>query len=438
MRNEHDPAEVDSLERITDEIVACRKCPRLVAWREQVARDKRAAYRDEDYWARPVPGFGDPHASLLIVGLAPAAHGGNRTGRIFTGDRSGDWLFGALYRAGYANQPTSAQPRRRLATHRRLHLGMRALRTARQQADARRARHVPAVSRPRAAPACPTCSVIVCLGKFAYDGLATLVNLKRRPAFGHGVEAPLPDGRTVLCSFHPSQQNTFTGKLTVPMFDAIFARARELVMKNREVATVLRELADTMELLGEDRYRVADYRDAATRVEHHYEPIEIMARRSTASSTFHGIGKSIGTKIVEYLDTGTLEALEERRPRIPEAALRLMHISGIGPKRAMQFTRELHVQTVADLQASLDSGQVAALPDSARRPRPHPRGAATASRPARADCPWRSRCPPPRTSSTSCRRAPGGVDRARRQHPPLRGDHRRHRHPGRHYRAAGR
>jgi DNA polymerase (family 10) len=132
-------------------------------------------------------------------------------------------------------------------------------------------------------------------------------------------------------------------------------------MKNREVANALRELADSMELLGEDRYRVANYRDAATRVEHHYEPIEVLAAEHRVEK-LHGIGKSIGAKIREYLDTGTLAAIEERRPRVPEAALRLMQIPGIGPKRAMQFAQELHVHTIADLQAALDSGQIAALP----------------------------------------------------------------------------
>jgi DNA polymerase (family X) len=132
-------------------------------------------------------------------------------------------------------------------------------------------------------------------------------------------------------------------------------------VKNREVAAALRELADSMELLGEDRYRVANYRDAATRVEHHHEPIEVMAAEHRVEQ-LHGIGKSIGAKILEYLETGTLAAIEERRPRVPQAALRLMQIPGVGPKRAMQFAQELNVQTIADLQAALDSGQIAALP----------------------------------------------------------------------------
>jgi uracil-DNA glycosylase family 4 len=218
---------VDSLERVTAEVVDCFKCPRLVDWRERVGREKRAAYREDDYWARPVPGFGDPQAKLLVVGLAPAAHGGNRTGRIFTGDRSGDWLFGALHRAGFANQPTS--------THRADGLRLQGAYIAAC------VRCAPPENKPTLQER-DTClpylgrelrlleqlKVMVCLGKFAYDGLARLLNLRRRPAFGHGVEAALADGRTIVCSFHPSQQNTFTGKLTVPMFDAIFARAREL------------------------------------------------------------------------------------------------------------------------------------------------------------------------------------------------------------------
>jgi uracil-DNA glycosylase len=217
----------DSLTQVTAEIVACRKCPRLVGWREQVGREKRAAYRDCEYWARPVPGFGDPRAELLVVGLAPAAHGGNRTGRMFTGDRSGDWLFGALYRAGYANQPSSRSRDDGLE-----------LRGAYIAACVRCA---PPNNRPtlderdtclpylaRELQLLDQVRVIVCLGKFAYDGLAQVTRLKRRPAFGHGVEATLPDGRRVVCSFHPSQQNTFTGRLTAEMFDAIFVRARAL------------------------------------------------------------------------------------------------------------------------------------------------------------------------------------------------------------------
>ena len=218
----------DSLEKITAEVVGCRACPRLVAWREQVACQKRAAFRDWTYWGRPVPGFGDPHAELLVVGLAPAAHGGNRTGRMFTGDRSGDWLYGALYRAGFANQPTSLSrddglqlqgayiaacvrcappdnkptPIERDTCLRYLRREMRLLQEVR---------------------------VIVCLGSFAYDGLAQVLGLRPRPRFGHGVEVALADGRSVICSFHPSQQNTFTGRLTQPMLDNIFSRARALM-----------------------------------------------------------------------------------------------------------------------------------------------------------------------------------------------------------------
>jgi uracil-DNA glycosylase len=218
---------LDSLERINAEVVTCYKCPRLVAWREQVGRDKRAAFRHENYWARPIPGFGDPLASLLLVGLAPAAHGGNRTGRIFTGDRSGDWLFGALYRAGYANQPTSVSRDdglRLIGAY--IAACVRCAPPANKPTPQERDTCLPYLA--RELRQLSNVKVIVCLGKFAYDGLAAPLNLRRRPAFGHGVEAALADGRTVLCSFHPSQQNTFTGKLTVPMFDAVFQRARQL------------------------------------------------------------------------------------------------------------------------------------------------------------------------------------------------------------------
>jgi uracil-DNA glycosylase family 4 len=192
-----------------------------------VAQEKRAAFRDCVYWARPVPGFGDPRAELLVVGLAPAAHGGNRTGRIFTGDRSGDWLYGALFRAGYANQPTSRRRDDGLELHGAyISAVVRCAPPNNRPTPRERDNCLPYLA--RELRLLGDVKVIVCLGKFAYDGVARLIGLKRRPVFGHGVEAVLPDGRRLLCSFHPSQQNTFTRKLTVPMFDAIFARAREL------------------------------------------------------------------------------------------------------------------------------------------------------------------------------------------------------------------
>jgi uracil-DNA glycosylase family 4 len=217
----------DSLERLNAEIIQCVKCPRLVGWRELVAREKRAAHSSEEYWGRPVPGFGDPNAELLVVGLAPAAHGGNRTGRIFTGDRSGDWLYGALYRAGYANQPTSRSRDDGLQLSRAyVSAVVRCAPPHNRPTPQERDNCLPYLV--RELRLLRNVKVIVCLGKFAYDGLARVTGLKMRPPFGHGVEAVLPDGRRLLCSFHPSQQNTFTRKLTVPMFDAIFSRARAL------------------------------------------------------------------------------------------------------------------------------------------------------------------------------------------------------------------
>ncbi len=219
--------EPDSLARVTDEVVACDACPRLVAWRQAVAREKRAAYRDEDYWGRPVPGFGDPGAELLLVGLAPAAHGGNRTGRVFTGDRSGDWVFSALYRAGYANQPTSERRDDGLRLRGAyVAAAVRCAPPANKPTPAERENCVPFLGRELALLA--DLRVVVTLGQFAYDVVARLLGVRPRPRFGHGVEVALEDGRTIICSYHPSQQNTFTGTLTAPMFDAVFARARAL------------------------------------------------------------------------------------------------------------------------------------------------------------------------------------------------------------------
>ena len=224
--------EADSLARVTDEVVACGACPRLVAWREQVARDKRAAYRDDDYWGRPVPGFGDPFAELLLVGLAPAAHGGNRTGRVFTGDRSGEWVFRALHRAGYANQPTSEHRDDGLRLRGAyVAAAVRCAPPANRPTPAERDNCVPFLARELALLA--DLRVIVVLGQFAYDVVARLLGVRTRPRFGHGVEVALDDGRTIICSYHPSQQNTFTGTLTEPMFDAVFARAGALSAPRR-------------------------------------------------------------------------------------------------------------------------------------------------------------------------------------------------------------
>jgi uracil-DNA glycosylase family 4 len=224
-RNPSGRRRVELLRAVADEIERCRLCPRLVDWRELVGREKKAAYREWDYWARGVPGFGDPDATLLIVGLAPAAHGANRTGRMFTGDRSGDFLYAALHRAGYANKPTSA--------HRADGLELRGAYIAAP------VRCAPPANKPlpEERARCRTyleqelrlltsVRTIVALGQIAYDELSPLLGVTRRPRFGHGVEAALPDGRLLVCSYHVSQQNTFTGKLTPAMFDAVLARAR--------------------------------------------------------------------------------------------------------------------------------------------------------------------------------------------------------------------
>jgi len=221
-----------ALEALEREIVACRRCPRLVAWREDVAREKRAAFADEDYWGRPVPGFGDPRARIYVLGLAPAAHGGNRTGRVFTGDRSGDWLFASLWRCGLANQPTSVSRDDGLELRDCwVAAAVRCAPPANKPTPRERDNCLPWAV--RELELLTEVRVIVCLGAFAWDAALRLraglgePSPRPRPRFGHGAE--LPGERVMLLGcFHPSQQNTFTGKLTEPMTDAVFMRAREL------------------------------------------------------------------------------------------------------------------------------------------------------------------------------------------------------------------
>jgi uracil-DNA glycosylase family 4 len=227
-----------NLTALAGEISRCRRCPRLVAWREQVARERRAAFAQEEYWGRPLPGFGDPEARMLVFGLAPGAHGANRTGRMFTGDRSGDFLFAALWRTGFANQPTSTHPGDGL----------------RMQGTwiAAAVRCAPPANRPTPGErdACLPWSVrelrlladvrvILCLGAFAWDAALRLTTTlaktpasRPRPRFGHGAELQVKRYTLIGC-YHPSQQNTFTGRLTEPMIDAVLLRARELAERSQ-------------------------------------------------------------------------------------------------------------------------------------------------------------------------------------------------------------
>jgi uracil-DNA glycosylase family 4 len=222
-----------SLAEVDERICECRACPRLVSWREQVAREKRAAYAGETYWGRPIPGWGSTDPRVLIVGLAPAAHGANRTGRIFTGDRSGDWLFASLHRVGLANQPTSVSADDGLELRgTRVLSAVRCAPPANKPTTEERDTCAPWMDR-EVALLLPRVRAVVCLGSFGWDAaLRTLTALglpvpRPRPRFGHGVEVPLGD-LTVLGCFHPSQQNTFTGRLTEPMIDAVLGRAAEL------------------------------------------------------------------------------------------------------------------------------------------------------------------------------------------------------------------
>ena len=226
---------LDPLWTLEREVTECRRCPRLVAWREEVARVKRASFADERYWGRPVPGFGDRGARVYVLGLAPAAHGGNRTGRVFTGDRSGDWLFAALHATGFANQPTSVAPDDGL--------------TLRDCFVAAAVRCAPPANRPtpeerdnclpwaqRELELLPNVRVIVCLGGFAWDAALRLraalgePTPRPKPRFGHGAELAGERLAQIGC-FHPSQQNTFTGRLTVGMMEAVFERAKEVAAR---------------------------------------------------------------------------------------------------------------------------------------------------------------------------------------------------------------
>jgi len=209
--------------------VSCRRCPRLVEWREWVAREKRAAFRGEEYWGRPIPGFGDPGARVYLLGLAPAAHGANRTGRIFTGDRSGDWLFAALYRTGFANQPQSLHSDDGLRlTDAFMGAAVRCAPPANKPLPEERDNCLPYAQ--EELELMSHVRVIVCLGGFAWDAALRLTRstARPRPRFGHGAEHEPGHGRTLLGCYHPSQQNTFTGRLTEPMTDAVLGRAREL------------------------------------------------------------------------------------------------------------------------------------------------------------------------------------------------------------------
>ncbi|HEV7772134.1 MAG TPA: uracil-DNA glycosylase [Conexibacter sp.] len=229
------PSAPVGLAALDAEVVACRRCPRLVDWRERVAVEKRAAYADETYWGRPITGFGDPTARILVLGLAPAAHGGNRTGRVFTGDRSGDWLFASMWRCGLANQPESRSRDDGLELRGAyVTAAVRCAPPANKPLPAERDNCFPYLV--RELELLSEVRVVVCLGGFAWDAaLRALAALgepvpKPKPRFGHSVELPpAPTAQlTLLGCYHPSQQNTFTGRLTEPMIDAVFTRAREL------------------------------------------------------------------------------------------------------------------------------------------------------------------------------------------------------------------
>jgi uracil-DNA glycosylase family 4 len=227
-------APVTAIQQLQEEIIACTRCPRLVEHREAVALKKRRMYREWDYWGRPLPSFGDPNARLLIVGLAPAAHGGNRTGRMFTGDRSGDWVFGTLHKFGFASSPDSQHRNDGLALKdayitAALHCAPPANKPLREEMSNCRPYLLKELE------FLTQVQVVVALGKIAFDtylGTYPARGLELpspRPSFGHNLEYALSPGVVLIGSYHPSQQNTQTGRLTKEMFDAVFRKARELL-----------------------------------------------------------------------------------------------------------------------------------------------------------------------------------------------------------------
>ncbi|HJZ68953.1 MAG TPA: uracil-DNA glycosylase [Blastocatellia bacterium] len=230
-RSEKVSTDAGSITSLQDRIITCRMCPRLVEWRNRVAKEKVKRFADQEYWGKPVPSFGDPQARLLVIGLAPAAHGGNRTGRIFTGDLSGDWLFRALHKAGFANQPQSIGRNDGLKLKDcYVTAAVRCAPPGNKPAPDETANCRPYLL--RELELLTRLRVIVALGRFAFDAAIASVGLDRegkRAQFKHGAECKLARGITLIASFHPSQQNTFTGKLTEPMFDRIFSRTRKII-----------------------------------------------------------------------------------------------------------------------------------------------------------------------------------------------------------------
>lgn len=221
----------EALTSLNQQVISCNRCPRLRKYCQSVAEVKRRAFQNETYWGKPVPGFGDPAAKLMIVGLAPAAHGANRTGRLFTGDRSGEWLYRALHKAGFANQPTSAHREDGLQLKdayiscvvRCAPPDNKPLPEEQSQCSKFLEQETRIFSQTR---------VWIALGQIAYQGLWPYLKTQiRRPKFGHGVEIQLNDTQWLILSYHPSQQNTFTGRLTEPMFDAVFSKARQRIFQ---------------------------------------------------------------------------------------------------------------------------------------------------------------------------------------------------------------